>query len=81
MKQILHTGAHLFPLQFSKYLRLFYKQPKDSLPVDGIVKESKQRREPDPHTLRVFDLDKQEWRSFKMDRVQKIGAQISFTDK
>ena len=50
-------------------------------PVDGIVKESKQRKEPDPHTLRVFDLDKQEWRSFKLDRVQKIGAQISFTDK
>ena len=57
------------------------KQPKDTGPVDGIVKESKQRKEPDPHTLKVFDLDKGEWRSFKMERVQKIGAEISFTDK
>lgn len=57
------------------------KRPKDTGPVDGIVKESKQRKEPDVHTLKVFDLDKGEWRSFKMERVQKIGAEISFTDK
>ena len=57
------------------------KQPKAAGSVDGIVKESKQRKEPDPHTLKVFDLDKGEWRSFKLERVQKIGAEISFTDK
>ena len=57
------------------------KQPKATGPIDGIVKESKQRKEPDLHSMRVFDLDKNEWRSFKMERVQKIGAQISFTDK
>ena len=49
--------------------------------VDGIVRESRQRKQPDPHTLKVFDLEKGEWRSFRMDRVQKIGAEISFSDK
>ena len=57
------------------------KQPKNPGTADGIVRESRQRKEQDPHSMRVFDLDKGEWRSFKMDRVQKIGAQISFTDK
>ena len=57
------------------------KHPKGSDTADGIVRESKQRKEPDPHSLRVFDLEKGEWRSFKLDRVQKIGAEISFTDK
>jgi hypothetical protein len=51
-------------------------------PVDGIVKESKKtRKEPDPHSLRVFDLDKNEWRSFRFDRLQKIGAEISLETK
>ena len=47
-------------------------------PVDGIVKESRQRKEPDPHSLRVFDLDKQEWRSFRFDRLKMIKVDISF---
>ena len=47
--------------------------------VDGIVKESKKpRKEPDPHSLRVFDLEKQEWRSFRFDRLKKITAELSF---
>jgi hypothetical protein len=51
-------------------------------PVDGIVKESKKpRKEADPHSLRVFDLDKNEWRSFRFDRLQKIGAEISLETK
>ena len=50
-------------------------------PVDGIVKESKQRKQPDEHSLRVFDLDKNEWRSFRFDRLQKVGAEISFETK
>ena len=49
------------------------------MPVDGIVKESKKpRKEPDPHSLRVFDLDKQEWRSFRFDRLKKITAELNF---
>jgi hypothetical protein len=56
--------------------------PQDKHPgqpsVDGIVKESRQRREPDPHSLRVFDVEKQEWRSFRFDRLQKITAELNF---
>ena len=52
---------------------------KLSSTVDGIVKESrKPRKEPDPHSLRVFDVDKQEWRSFRFDRLQKITAELNF---
>ena len=56
--------------------------PSDKHPgqpsVDGIVKESRQRKEPDVHSLRVFDVDKQEWRSFRFERLQKITAELSF---
>jgi hypothetical protein len=52
-----------------------------SASVDGIVKESKQRKKPDEHSLRVFDLDKNEWRSFRFDRLQKVGAEISLETK
>ena len=57
------------------------KAPKETptTPVDGIVKESKKlRKEPDPHSLRVFDLEKQEWRSFRFDRLKKITAELNF---
>lgn len=53
------------------------KQPGQST-VDGIVKESKQRKEPDVHTLRVFDIEKLEWRSFRFDRLRKITAELNF---
>lgn len=47
--------------------------------VDGIVRESrKPRKEPDPHSIRVFDVDKKEWRSFRFDRLQKITAELNF---
>jgi len=48
-------------------------------PVDGIVVEStRPRKAPDPHSLRVFDVDKQEWRSFRFDRLLKITAELKF---
>lgn len=47
-------------------------------PVDGIVKESKDRKKPDEHSLRVFDLDKSEWRSFRFDRLKKVSAELNF---
>ena len=47
-------------------------------PVDGIVKESKERKKPDEHSLRVFDLDKNEWRSFRFERLRKVSAEIAF---
>lgn len=51
--------------------------PPVAVPVDGVVKESKKlKKEPDPHSIRVFDLDKKEWRSFRFDRLQKVSAEI-----
>jgi hypothetical protein len=46
--------------------------------VDGIVTESRTRKEPDPHSQRVFDVEKQEWRSFRFDRLKKITAELKF---
>lgn len=47
-------------------------------PVDGTVRESKERKKPDEHSIRVFDLEKQEWRSFRFERLRKISAEIVF---
>lgn len=47
-------------------------------PVDGIVTENKTRKQPDLHSLRVFDLDKSEWRSFRFDRLKKVSAELNF---
>lgn len=55
------------------------KKPQD-VPVEKLL-ETKKRKEPDEHSLRVFDLEKQEWRSFRFDRLQKITAEIGFTAK
>jgi hypothetical protein len=47
--------------------------------VDGIVRESrKPKKEPDPHSIRVFDLEKQEWRSFRFERLKKVTATLDF---
>ena len=48
--------------------------------VDGrlTLKETKTRKEPDPGTQRVYDLDAGAWRSFRYDRLQKITAEIDF---
>ncbi len=48
-------------------------------PVDGIVRESrKPKKAPDPHSIRVYDLEKQEWRSFRFDRLKKVTATLDF---
>jgi hypothetical protein len=52
--------------------------PAKPAPTDGVVQESKSRKLPDPHSLRVFDLDKNEWRSFRFERLRKISAEIAF---
>ena len=50
--------------------------------VDGLVNEStkprKQPKEPDPAVIKVYDLDAGAWRSFRMDRLKKISAELSF---
>lgn len=55
--------------------------PVPTGPVDGVVKEHKERKKPDEHSLRVFDLDKKEWRSFRFDRLQKVSTEIVFGTK
>ena len=52
-------------------------------PVDGIVLESakkprKEPKEPDPAVIKVFDVEAQAWRSFRMDRLKKITAEVVF---
>ena len=48
--------------------------------VDGIVTESTKPRhtpkEPDPAVIKVFDVEAQAWRSFRMDRLKKITAEM-----
>jgi hypothetical protein len=46
--------------------------------IDGLVREGKERKQPDEHSLRVFDVEKQEWRSFRFDRLQKVSATLNF---
>jgi acylphosphatase len=46
--------------------------------IDGLAESRKLRKEPDPVTQRVYDLDQNAWRSFRYDRLQKITAEISF---
>jgi hypothetical protein len=52
------------------------KQPQD-VQVEKLL-ETKKRKQPDEHSLRVFDLDKQEWRSFRFDRLKKVTATLNF---
>lgn len=49
--------------------------------LDTLGESKKPRKEPDPHSVRVFDTEKGEWRSFRFDRLQKITAQLDFAAK
>jgi len=39
------------------------------------------RKPPSDETLRVYDLDKREWRSFRFDRLQNITVDVNFAAK
>jgi hypothetical protein len=55
------------------------KPVSTTAPVDGIVRESRKlKKEPDPHSIRVFDVEKQEWRSFRFERLKKVTATLNF---
>lgn len=54
------------------------KLPKGDVPVEHLLTESKQRKQPDEHSIRVFDLDKGQWRSFRFERLQKISVVLEF---
>jgi len=50
--------------------------------VDGLITESTKPRsapkEPDPAVVKVYDLEAAAWRSFRMDRLKKITAELVF---
>jgi hypothetical protein len=47
--------------------------------VDGLVTETKKpRKEPDPAVIKVYDLEASAWRSFRMDRLKKVTAELAF---
>lgn len=48
---------------------------------DGLTESKKPPKESDPHSVRVWDIEKGEWRSFRFDRVQKITAELDFAAK
>jgi hypothetical protein len=55
------------------------EKPAKEVPVDGIVRESKEVTKPEEsHTQKVFDLDAGAWRSFRYDRLKKVTASMSF---
>jgi hypothetical protein len=60
-------------------------QPPKTAPASAAVAESiesvKPRKQPSDETLRVYDLDKQEWRSFRFDRLQNITVDLNFAAK
>lgn len=64
---------------------LIPEQPQKAVtgPVDGIVLESakkprKEPKAPDPAVVKVFDLEANAWRSFRMDRLKKVSATLDF---
>lgn len=48
---------------------------------DGLIESRKPRKQSDPHSVRVYDTEKNEWRSFRFDRLQKITAELDFAAK
>jgi hypothetical protein len=55
--------------------------PPDQQPKTVDLTESRQRKQLSEDSLRVFDLDINEWRSFRFDRLQRITATIEFDQK
>ena len=53
-------------------------QASSTVNIDGLTETKKPRKEPDPVTQRVYDLDQNAWRSFRYDRLKKITAEINF---
>jgi len=53
--------------------------------ISEIVSESakprKEPKAPDPAVIKVYDLEAQAWRSFRMDRLKRITAELSFEAK
>ena len=52
-----------------------------STTVAESIESVKPRKPPSDETLRVYDLEKQEWRSFRFDRLQNITVDLNFAAK
>ena len=56
------------------------KSPAPTTLAENLASYSPRKR-PSDETLRVYDLDKQEWRSFRFDRLQNITVDVNFAAK
>lgn len=60
---------------------LSYEMIPESKHPSTVTSESTRSRKPESpdavHSIRVFDLDIEEWRSFRFDRLKKISAEIA----
>jgi len=52
--------------------------PVDGIVLEGAKKPRKEPKEPDPAVIKVYDLEAKSWRSFRMDRLKKITAELVF---
>jgi len=50
-------------------------------PLAESTQSKKERKQPDPEVIKVFDVQAGAWRSFRMDRLKKISAEIAFSHK
>jgi len=50
-------------------------------PLAESTQSKKERKQPDVEVVKVFDLQAGAWRSFRMDRLKKISAEIAFSHK
>lgn len=55
-----------------RHMRATLKE--DLLPPNPIA-YSPATKSHDPHQVRVFDLDKREWRSFRLERLVKVNGE------
>ena len=58
----------------------------DTIPEKERVKPvtesaAKPRKTSDPEVFKVYDLEADAWRSFRIDRIKKISAEIVFSNK
>lgn len=52
--------------------------PKGAQSIDGLDSQEPVTPPMEPETMRVFDVEKQQWRSFRFDRVKKITVSLAW---
>jgi len=69
------------PVSTAKPVPATNTYPTPANVAEVIAESTKTRKPPSDETLRVYDLDKQEWRSFRFDRLQNITVDVNFAAK